>query len=194
MLKEFVKNTNFGVSLLLISLSVLLALVILPIFGQKALIVRSGSMSPLIKPGDLIITVPTSTYKIGDIIAFHQAQNFNTIVTHRIVEIQIKDNQILYKTKGDANNTADTNLVQQANIIGKGVMGFPYLGKIFSFARSRQGFPLMVIFPSLIVIFSELINIIQEIFGSRNKGYLKKYVYKESRKTFKVKIFHFNEL
>lgn len=194
MLKEFIKNTNFGISLLFVSLSILLALIILPIFGKKAFIVRTGSMSPLIKAGDLVVTTPASVYRIGNIIAFHDIQNPKTIITHRIVDLETRDNQIFYKTKGDANNTPDINLVLQKNIIGQGVMGFPYLGKVFAFARSRQGFPLMVIFPSLIVIFSELANIFREIFSNKNKSYIKKYVYKKSRKGFRFKLLNFNEL
>lgn len=174
LLKAFLKNVGFGISMLLIALAIGVAAITLPVFGNNALIVRSGSMQPTIKVGDLVavqsqqgfvapqdLAIPN--YRIGDIIAFKNQQNSKIITTHRIVGTEIKDGKVFYQTKGDANNAADQALIPQENVIGNAQYSVTSIGRIFAFARSKIGLGLMVIFPALTVIIIELVNIISEI-------------------------------
>lgn len=173
-MKAFIKGVNFGVSLLLILAAIAIAYIAIPAFGNKALIVRSGSMQPTIKVGDLVVvqtqkgllspqSITINKYKEGDIVAFSSQKNQKLFTTHRIVGIEIKDGKIFYQTKGDANNSADNNLVAEENIVGKSTFQLPYFGRLFAFAKSNVGFPLLVIFPALLVIILEIINIYKEI-------------------------------
>ena len=65
--------------------------------------VKTGSMIPAIQVNDYIMISQTNEYKKGDIVTFKYE---NTLVTHRIVEIN--DNKVI--TKGDANNTNDDEI------------------------------------------------------------------------------------
>ena len=56
--KAFIKDTPFGLSILLFALAVGFIALIAPVGGNKSLIVRSGSMQPTIAVGDLITAKP----------------------------------------------------------------------------------------------------------------------------------------
>ncbi len=173
LLKAFIKDAGFGVSVLLLALAIGVALVTLPIFGNKALIVRSGSMQPTIKVGDLVavqsqkgLAVPQEIlvpkYKVGDVIAFKDQKNPKIITTHRISSTLLKDGKVYYETRGDANNVSDSNLVWEENIIGNAQYLVKNIGKLFAFAKSKEGLVLMIIFPALMVIVMEAVNIFRE--------------------------------
>lgn len=86
--------------------------IIMKYFDLGLFIVRSGSMNPELKIGDVIIVKKYNQYRIGDIITFKEKDNY---ITHRI--INVINNK--YVTKGDFNNTEDLELVKNDNVIGK---------------------------------------------------------------------------
>lgn len=174
-MKTFIRLANYLLAICLIVVAVILAYIAIPAFGNKALIVRSGSMEPTIKTGDLIvvriakgITSPQpnfiSKYKVGDVIAFGGDNNPNVLTTHKIVAKQSVDGKTLYQTQGVANKSPDTRLIAEEKIIGKSILTLPKIGKLFAFAKTRQGFALLVLIPALLVIFIESINLIKELF------------------------------
>ena len=90
------------------------------ILGYKILQVMFGSMSGEFETEDTIIIRQIkneSEIKIGDIITFKVDEN--TLVTHRVVEIVKNENDAEYVTKGDANNSVDTQKVKFKDIEGK---------------------------------------------------------------------------
>lgn len=104
------------------------------IFGYRFYIIMSGSMEPDIKTSDMIITKESDNYKIGDVIAFKDA---NFVTAHRIVEISTEDGEKIFKTKGDNNNTADRNLVKSQQIKGKIVNKIPKVGKAVLYLKTH---------------------------------------------------------
>lgn len=87
--------------------------------GVFPLIVKSGSMSGTIETGDLIFAHTaenTEDFKSGDIIVYWDS---GSLVTHRILEVtEDESGALAYRTKGDANNTADASLVYPDDIAG----------------------------------------------------------------------------
>jgi len=173
MLKAFIKETSFGIFLTLMAMAIALVYIATPIFGNRALIVRSGSMEPAIHVGDLVVVQAQNgyvspqpqkpIYKVGDVIAFKGTKNSSVVITHRITQVEVKEEKVFYQTKGDANKGQDQFLAPQENIIGKGTMRLPYVGKLIAFTKSNVGFPLLVVVPSSLVIIFELITISREI-------------------------------
>lgn len=158
--------------------------------GVQSFTVLSGSMSPLIPTGSIVFTTPSNRFDSGDIITFKRG---NVNVTHRIVDTVNKEGvhvtniasplsgilkpvgQIFFKTKGDANNSPDGELVSAEKIIGKAQFHFPYLGKFSSFIRTPVGFLILIVLPTLMFIGSELWNIKKEIEKMVEKKTLEKF-------------------
>lgn len=119
--------------------------------------VTSGSMEPAIKTGGLVLSIPVTKYKTNDVITFKDL-NGKTLVTHRVVAMFYSDKlkDFIYYTKGDANRTLDSGEVNGKQIIGKVVLGFPYLGYLVNSAKNPKIFILFVIVPATIVVYEEL--------------------------------------
>ena len=163
MFKAFIKDTPFGISILLLALAVGFVALIAPIGGNKALIVRSGSMQPTIGVGDLITVKPQQEYKVGDIVAFKDPLKSSVFVTHRIIGQEVQNGKNYFKTKGDGNENADFTPVSKENVIGRADISIKGIGKLLAFTKTNTGFGMVVIFPALLVIFFEIINIFREI-------------------------------
>ena len=104
-------------------------LVAMRLLGYEIYTVMSGSMEPKYHVGSLIYVKPTNTDELqpGDVITF-MADEDKTIVTHRIEEIVYEDDEMHFRTKGDANDVADIKLVHYKNVLGKPEFSIPLLG------------------------------------------------------------------
>ena len=94
------------------------------VFGWQPLVVVSGSMAPLFRPGDLVL-VDDQRSKIGPgtIIAFHSSPG--EVVLHRVIGNGPDGS---YRTRGDANQSPDSGLVQPSDVIGSGRVLVPLGG------------------------------------------------------------------
>lgn len=93
------------------------------IIGYKPLIIESGSMEPILRVGGILYykSIPLNTYKVDDILVYKVP---NHIVSHRI----IGRNDYYFITKGDQNNTIDSN-VYNNQVLGKSSnFSIPYIG------------------------------------------------------------------
>ena len=81
------------------------------IFGYSVLSAETGSMSPTIEKGDIVIIKIGDEIKENDIITYKKD---NVLITHRISKIN--ENTII--AKGDYNNTDDLP-IQKEQVIGK---------------------------------------------------------------------------
>ena len=96
-------------------------------------------MEPKINIGDIVIEKSIKNkeeeIKIGDIISYRSGQ---TIITHRIINIEEDENGILrITTKGDNNNTEDSERILINNIEGKVIMIIPKIGYITLLLRDK---------------------------------------------------------
>lgn len=105
-------------------LSMLLwVLVPVVLFGWTPTVVVSGSMSPLIDAGDVVLLGPVDGRPgRGSVVAY---QAGNEIVVHRVVGVGAEDT---YTTKGDANSERDSTLVRHDQLVGVGGLLVPYIG------------------------------------------------------------------
>lgn len=98
-------------------------------FHYYAITIASGSMSPQIKKGDVVIIEKISdnydTLKVGNVIAFKYN---DVIVVHRIINIVNEKDKYYFYTKGDANNNADNFAIHEDMIIGIVNCKVPYIG------------------------------------------------------------------
>lgn len=158
----------------------------------RLLSVQSGSMEPKIKVGSLVVVRSKDNYEKDDIITFRSERNRKESVTHRIVEV-FEDKEtgaFSYETKGDANESVDGERILKKRVIGKVNFTIPYLGYPISFVQTQTGFLVLIIVPGTILIYTELVNIKNEvikIIKNRKKKVKKVEVEKKVEKPKKSK-------
>jgi signal peptidase I len=159
------RTVGLLVTVILTGTAASLLLAVVPAFGNTALIVRSGSMEPDIGVGDLVVTRPVPSYKVGDVIAFRSAASDAVVVTHRIVGVTDEG----FVTKGDANEEVDEALVTLERVLGRQLVTMPYVGRVLSLGKTRNGFLAFVIVPALLVIFGDARAIVREVYMKRRR-------------------------
>ena len=137
---EDTKKQHLGIKKAL-SISGYLVAILLIVFAGfsftgnvKARIVLTGSMSPAINVGDVIVTVPITQKapQIDDVIAY-QAKRFNgenvAVFSHRIIGGDIENGFIV---KGDANKSPDPQKPKAADILGVVLFTIPFVGNLLT--------------------------------------------------------------
>jgi signal peptidase I len=103
--------------------------------GGTAYVVTHGvSMEPRFHTGDLAIVRAASTYKVGQIVAYHSSL-LHEVVLHRIVAIH----HGRYVFKGDNNNFLDPVHPTQSELIGRLWIHVPRVGAVLEAIRTPLG-------------------------------------------------------
>jgi signal peptidase I len=166
----YVKIINY--SLVIFILVTLLAAVIVMFFrmsgsalsigGMRLLRIVSGSMEPIYKAGDYVVSFETETDKLttDDIIAFvsDEGETTGEVIVHRIVSVG-EDGTFI--TRGDANPIDDYSTVKVERIIGKAafhISVLKYADKLFS---GIWGFVALIVLPLLFMIINEALHLVR---------------------------------
>lgn len=115
------------------------------IFGYSFFEVATGSMSPTIEVGDVVITKITKDVKKNDVIVYKDGES---IITHRLIE----KNEEEIITRGDANNSEDKP-IKENMIIGQVIKIIPQLGTWQKILSSPE---ILVLIIMLIIILSTI--------------------------------------
>ena len=142
-----------------------------PLFD--AYIIVSPSMVPTINVEDGIIIqrIKPEHIKQGDIISFLATESYykGKVITHRVIGIEkSSDGKLLFRTKGDHNNVADSFLVNEDDIYGKVIFRIPMLGYIRQFLSTYFGWILCIVIPFLYLILSEVVRV-RRMISSKEK-------------------------
>ena len=165
--KDMLSYVGFGIFIAIF----LVGFVVLPAANSSTRVytVVSGSMEPALNLGDVVFVERTSPKNIdqGDIITFERD---GKTVTHRCIEIiHNPDGKRYFQTKGDANEEPDADLVPEGKLIGKipslELLGHtiylkvPRLGYLSHFLHTFQGYILLIVIPSLLLIGIEVYDV-----------------------------------
>lgn len=129
--------------------------------GYLPLIVLTDSMYPEIESGDLIIchTIAGDEVKVGDVVAFFDpAGNGTSIVTHRVTEITEENGGLAFRTKGDANNVEDSQLVPEKSLVGIYKSSIAGAGNIAMFMQTSTGLIVCVVLPLILLVGYDVIR------------------------------------
>ena len=99
----------------------------LGLFPIHPAVIGSGSMRPALDVGDIVIVLKTDKIKKGDVIQYRSPEGFT--ITHRVIDIKRMGGEIVYITKGDANEEPDPPVSRQ-QIVGKVIAVIPKVGWI----------------------------------------------------------------
>lgn len=132
----------------------------------SAYIILSGSMEPTIPVGSIVLVEKNLRYNVGDVISYTAGGDAKNVVTHRIASM--KDGETYfgdatYITKGDANKAEDQSEVSQSSVLGTTILTVPYIGYPAHFAKTPQGFILLIIIPATIIVYEEIKVLLREI-------------------------------
>lgn len=132
------------------------------VLGITPMVVLSGSMSgeaeDHIEVGDLVFVGRADPEKleVGDVIAY---MNGGTTVTHRITAIDTDtDGDLLFTTKGDANNAEDTSPVTEEQLVGIYRWRIPKVGDFALFLQTPLGMLLFVGVPVLAFLIYDILR------------------------------------
>ena len=121
--------------------------------------VVTGSMEPTISTGSLIISKSGDITEIkeGDIVCFRSKDPalFGNIITHRVVAVGYGASGVMLRTQGDANITADTQLVDKENYIGKTVWYSSegnFMAVLLSVLTDKVGFFTIIMIPVILIV------------------------------------------
>lgn len=123
-------------------------------------VVLSDSMSPAIDAGSIVFVGEVSPERIGagDVLTYETRGADGEVrrVTHRVVEVVEDDGARRFRTKGDATETVDAELVAPSQVVGVVRFHVPYVGYVTSFAQSRLGVLALVVVPAALLVATEI--------------------------------------
>ena len=109
--------------------------------GYQVLGMKTGSMSPAIDPGDVVVAerVAPSDVRNGDVITFRAPLGSHAPYTHRVVRIRYGADGPEFVTQGDANAAPDGWTVRYAAEGWRVVQVVPRAGLVVAYVQSPTG-------------------------------------------------------
>ncbi len=135
------------------------------IVGLQVYTVLSGSMEPEYPTGSLIYVKKIDPYEIKENQVITFMLDKYTVATHRVVGIvpdEIDPSVIRFRTKGDANDTEDGNLVHYKNVIGTPILTIPYLGYVTNYIQNPPGMYIAISIGAILILLVFLPDLISD--------------------------------
>ena len=129
--------------------------------GYKMFSVATGSMEPVYKVNDVIITkeVPSNTIKVGDDVAYlgKEGSFKDKIITHRVIGIAKSGGKYTFQTKGVA-NTENDPLISESQVYGVVAYKPLLLSFLSHIIHNMYGLYFLIIVPIAFLIFLEILD------------------------------------
>ena len=104
--------------------------------GYRLYILHTGSMSPTLRSGDVVLDAPSpQAVHAGELVTFAFHSGPDSVVTHRVASTA---NGVV-RTKGDANRTVDPWTLHLSQIVGTVVVRLPDAGYALVFLKQPTG-------------------------------------------------------
>lgn len=132
------------------------------IFGYRYYTVLTESMSPKYNVGDVVFVhiENSDNINVGDVITFNPSSNSDAYLTHRVTEKitnYLGTGVTCFKTKGDANDSEDSFLIDETRVIGKVTAAIPKIGYIIRFVRLKWYY--VVVITIMVIVFFKLMKL-----------------------------------
>jgi signal peptidase len=103
--------------------------------GYRLYVVHTGSMTPTLRPGDLVVDGPAGAVAPGEVITFRHSDLTTDVVTHRVTAVTPAG----ITTKGDANRTPDAWTIRPDQVRGRVVGTLHGLGFLAVYLQQPSG-------------------------------------------------------
>ena len=112
----------------------LVGLLVGTMLGYRAFTIRSGSMTPTIRVGDVVVDVPVRPLDVhpGEVVTFRDPALGQQLVTHRVVSVHRSGGRAVFVTKGDANHATEHWSAPVAGRLGHEVLVIPSAGRLLA--------------------------------------------------------------
>lgn len=153
---------------LLLAAAVAAAILVPAALGYDRYVITTGSMSPAIEPGSLVIEerVPSESLRVGDVITYEPppGRGPGGLVTHRIHSTGRDDRGVrTFRTKGDANAKPDTWLfVLDESTQARVALDVPFVGYVVAALGDRNVRMLAIALPALLIALAQLATLWRE--------------------------------
>lgn len=109
--------------------------------GWRAMTVRSASMAPTLRDGDLIVVGPVraGAVRAGQVVTFRNPHQGNTVLTQRVVSVRLVGGVDRFETRGDAPGSVERWTIAPNGLLGREVMAIPAIGGLLDDVASPDG-------------------------------------------------------
>lgn len=139
----------------------LLAAVAPQLAGYRSFTVRSGSMTPAIETGDVVVTKPVAplSARVGDVVTFVDPEGTGKLFSHRVQSVRAVGDDVAFVTRGDANTSTEHWRVPAGGSVGKVAYRIPKIGYALSYIDSGPVRLALVAIPALLLLWAALVRI-----------------------------------
>jgi len=129
--------------------------------GYRSFTVRSGSMTPAIETGDVVVTRPISplSARVGDVVTFVDPEGTGKLFSHRVQSVRAVGDQVAFVTRGDANTSTEHWRVPASGSIGRVAYRIPKVGYALSWVDSAPARLALIAIPALLLLLAALLRI-----------------------------------
>lgn len=151
----------------------LAALFLVPgLVGFERYVITGGSMSGSFERGSLVFEreVPVSELRVGDIITYlpPPESGIRELVTHRIDSIEPTQQGPVFRTRGDANSSADNwTFMLEAPTQARLDVAVPYAGWVLIALADKELRMIIIGVPAAMIAIRSLLEVIRVLRGSK---------------------------
>jgi signal peptidase I len=129
--------------------------------GYRSFTVRSGSMTPAIETGDVVVTAPISPLaaRTGDVVTFVDPEGTGKLFSHRVQSVRAVGGEVAFVTRGDANTSTERWRVPADGSIGRVAYRIPKVGYALSYIDSAPARLALIAIPALLLLWTALARI-----------------------------------
>jgi signal peptidase len=139
----------------------LLAAVLPQLAGYRSFTVRSGSMTPAVETGDVVVTEPISplSARVGDIVTFLDPEGSGRLFSHRVQSLRPEGDSVAFVTRGDANTSTEHWRVPASGSVGKVIYRIPRIGYGLAWIDAGPARLALIAIPALLLLWGALVRI-----------------------------------
>lgn len=129
--------------------------------GDRSFTLRSGSMTPALETGDVVVTEPVAplSVRVGQIVTFLDPEGSGRLYSHRVQSIEPAGDVVRFVTRGDANTATERWSVPAGGTIGRVAYRVPKIGYALVWTETPEGRVALVVVPALLLLWTALARI-----------------------------------